>query len=291
MLVASAQAQDLVKTGIGFNVVQGTSRYIQIDKPADNISFTILDTGTTYTDTLRVWAIFLDNPEQYVRLSAVNQFTRVSDSLLVAVPGSSATFYVNTGGAKNFIVENANKQSVSGRRSIVVYNPVTVLNPVLKKDSAAVTITNFPTSQRITQAQYDSLYALLNTLNKQNGVDTVYAINSKDTITYIDTLTINDTLRTRDVTGYKYIEALVITSAGTDSVVIERAETRLTKWIPIGVYDQYTDTKYNIISPGASVLRSYLINTPNLRKFRYRRVNLATASLSNKFIVITVCVR
>ena len=46
LIFSSVQAQDVVKNGVGFNVVQGSPRYFTIDRVSDNISFTALDSGT-----------------------------------------------------------------------------------------------------------------------------------------------------------------------------------------------------------------------------------------------------
>lgn len=149
-------------------------------------------------------------------------------------------------------------------------------------DTSTISISNLPSTFDWSKARWDSLYAMLATLNKQNGTDTVYVKNPVDTISFADTLTINDTLGVRDASGYKYAE-LLCTFNSTDSVQAERWSPRRNQWIPIMVYDQKADTKVLIMSPGAES-RSYLINSPNIGKYRLRRLNLATASLANKFI-------
>lgn len=122
LLCSGVEAQNL-------KVIQGTPKQFTVNTAVDNMALTVIDSGLTYGDTLKITAVF-QSPEDRIRLSVVNQLTRKLDSLIVPGAGQTQTFYINTLGARTFEVEIVNKQSVTDRTTTFRYTIVTQpINP------------------------------------------------------------------------------------------------------------------------------------------------------------------
>lgn len=220
--------------------------------------------NTSATDTL--WVAFKEG--------SVKDTTAAVEIL----PGWERTFF-------NFTSDSVWIKGASGRTILVYVFKGSGRGTTLTNISGSVSssISNLPSSYNWSQARFDSLYALLGTLNKQNGIDTVY--NKKDTLVYIDTIRQGDSVKIRNCKGFKYVTVFMFSSAATDTL---NARVLIgSYYVPVGVYDNYNDAKYQSMIPGANTNRGYLINMPNPGVIWIRRTN--AINLSNQTILIIIC--
>lgn len=111
-IVGIATAQNSPQTILRQGSVNSSE--VTLSGVRDNIYITVRDTGSTYTDSIYVYAVFKD-PYREILLSGVNQDTRTIEQALIPGPGSTGGWNMPTLGAAQFKVTFANQQSVTNR--------------------------------------------------------------------------------------------------------------------------------------------------------------------------------
>ena len=108
-ILARAQSSEVV-------LRQGTvnSKNFTLLKPNDNLYVTITDTGSTYTDSIYIYAV-LQDPYREILLAGINQDTRQPAQILIPGANNTAGYNMPTMGTVQFRISFANAQVVSNR--------------------------------------------------------------------------------------------------------------------------------------------------------------------------------
>lgn len=251
------------------------SSEIVLSGARDNIYVTVRDTGSTYTDSIYVYAVFKD-PYREILLSGVNQDTRSVEQVLV--PGTSSTggWNMPTLGATSIRVVFANQQSVTNRTTWI-----TVVGTSSSLGATDVTAT----------------------ISEPLEIEGSVTANSTDSvITIVDTLDYGDSvidLSSHFTPGGRFSYALVtLQDTGTvgsanpltvDSVIAYSVKTNgsLTLYSQVALRNLKTVTDGPVANAGNGVT-TYLIYDPIIRDIRFVRSNVSNIQGRRTIVIITL---